>query len=59
MSERVRRAFERVLMPWFSREEHEREVAHNAQIERRSTRARMQADAIRRDYLLAAERLRR
>jgi hypothetical protein len=55
----LRRLTERVLLPWYDRDEARAAAEHNEQIRQRSIAARIAAERIRRDYTLAAERLRR
>lgn len=69
LGERIRRTFERWFMPWFSRDEAERAMAHSEELRQTSIATRKEAEKViatvtsttnlRNDYRRAAMRLRR
>lgn len=51
LGERVLRAIEGRIMPWFSREEAEKAERHSEEIRQRSIKARIEVERVQRIYL--------
>jgi hypothetical protein len=59
MRDRIRRLFERLLLPWYSPEEAAAAMDNNERIRRRSIAARIESEQVRRDYAAMGRRLSR